>query len=227
MDRKYESVMMEDEFYDYGTGTADLDTGDIFSTKKSEMSYYDNFLLSDKSRDYMRKNKNQVGEIVMMTPIEYFNEMPNIFDGVSPSNQLYQTSKHTETLDTLKRVLQIHHKKFPIPFLNYSSYSGKSQEGRHRMYVAGELFGWDHKFPVLIINDAIDPELYTKWQRSGQFWDTNTVDEVDWSKVDSDPDEDPEYSSSEDDLEIDSDSDSFSDNDELISIDDTDVSSED
>lgn len=39
-------------------------------------------------------------------------------------------------------------RKFPLPYLNLAD---NAQEGRHRMAVAAELFGWNEKFPVLVV----------------------------------------------------------------------------
>ena len=38
-----------------------------------------------------------------------------------------------------------------LPYLNYAS---NEQEGRHRMYIAGELLGWNTPQPVLIVDYA-------------------------------------------------------------------------
>ena len=36
--------------------------------------------------------------------------------------------------------------------MTYINYAEKEQEGLHRMFVAGERFGWNTKFPVMIVN---------------------------------------------------------------------------
>ena len=50
-------------------------------------------------------------------------------------------------------------RKFPLPYLNIAT---KQQEGRHRMYVAGELFGWDTRFPVLVVQDKNNIRVKTE-----------------------------------------------------------------
>lgn len=54
------------------------------------------------------------------------------------------------TLDHLKQVLDVYKKRFPVAMI---SPDDGGQEGLHRMAVAGDKFGWDHKFPVLVVNN--------------------------------------------------------------------------
>jgi hypothetical protein len=54
-------------------------------------------------------------------------------------------------LEHLKQVLLTYKKKFPLPYIDYATHYTPSQEGLHRMMVAGDLFGWDKEFPVQII----------------------------------------------------------------------------
>lgn len=138
----------KEEFYDYQTGNVIDD--DIFDTSKSEMSYYTNFLNSE-DLAYMQRTKGVTGKIVQMSPNEYFDECAKIFN--KPAERLKQSAlADEETIEHLKLVLTKYKRKFPITMLNYSI-DNKGQEGRHRMVVAGELFGWDHKFPVLCVYD--------------------------------------------------------------------------
>ena len=81
---------------------------------------------------------------------EYFEECANLF-GNSIEAQKRQIAADTNVLDKLTQVIKKYHKRFPIPFINIKD---RTQEGRHRMYVLGELFGWDKKVPVLIIQDV-------------------------------------------------------------------------
>ena len=126
----------EEEFYDYKTG--DVVNDDIFDTTKSEMTYYTNFL-NPKDLEYMQKTKGVTGKIVQMSPNEYFDECAKIFN--KSAERLKQSAKaDEETIEHLKLVLTKYKRKFPITMLNYST-ENKGQEGRHRMVVAGELFG--------------------------------------------------------------------------------------
>ena len=50
-----------------------------------------------------------------------------------------------------------------MPYISRSN--GAQQEGLHRMYTAGELFGWDDtKYPVLVV-DWKDKELHAKTRK--------------------------------------------------------------
>jgi len=53
-----------------------------------------------------------------------------------------------DNLDYLKKVVSKYKRKMFMPYINYAK---RGQEGLHRMMVAGDLFGWDEKFPVLVI----------------------------------------------------------------------------
>ena len=88
-----------------------------------------------------------------MSPREYFQECAKIHNSTI-GREIAGTSHDTGIFDHLKDVLQIYKKTFPITFINYAQ---KTQEGRHRMYLVGELFGWDKKYPVMIV-DWADPE---------------------------------------------------------------------
>ena len=138
----------EENFYDYGTKA--FDGVNPFDTSKTGISFYNQFLTDPA---YMEDYKNLKHNIVMMTPEEYFEECAHIFNS-SKQKQIDQTGWDKNILSHLKEVLIKYKKTFPITFLNYAE---ESQEGRHRMYVVGELLGWDKKFPVMIINWA-DPK---------------------------------------------------------------------
>lgn len=135
----------EEQFYDYKTGN--VDGSDIFDSRHTGMSFYDQLITDPK---YMEERKNLKAEIVQMTPKQYFEGCAKIF-GSSYGSQVNQTQADKNNIEHLKQVIQKYNKKFPITFLNYAQ---NQQEGRHRMYVAGELFGWDTKFPVMIIRWA-------------------------------------------------------------------------
>lgn len=137
----------EEKFYDYKTQT--VNSSDIFDTSKTGMSYYDNFL-NDKDLKYMEKTRELTGRIEQLTPQEYFEEVAKIF-GTSVERQIQSAASDKTNIEHLKQVIQKYKRKFPLTYLNLAN---KQQEGRHRMYVAGELFGWDTKFPVLIVTEA-------------------------------------------------------------------------
>jgi len=111
------------------------------------MSYYRNFL-NPKDLEYMQKAKGVTGEIIQMTPNEYFQHCADIF-GTTKDYQI-DLVKNDRVINTLKKVITEYKKKLCIPMLNKAT---NQQEGRHRMYVLGDLFGWDKKFPVLVVTN--------------------------------------------------------------------------
>lgn len=115
-------------------------------------SYYNDFLNS-KDLEYMQAEKNRTGEIVMMTPDEYIQECADkVFNGrVDAEGLKYQRSlSRTESGGSLLEKYADDMKsgdKFPLCYINYADHN---QEGLHRMMAAGEAFGWDKKYPVLV-----------------------------------------------------------------------------
>lgn len=138
----------EEKFYDYRT--AEISGNDIFDKTTTGVSFYNQFLDS-KDSEYLLKKKNLRGEVVEMSPEEYYIECGKHGFGhpVSPESLKSQRASDNETIEHLKQVLTVYKKRFPMPFINYAE---NGQEGLHRMYVAGELLGWNSpKHPVLCI----------------------------------------------------------------------------
>lgn len=145
----------EEKFWDYGTGTINS-INDIFSTNKTGMSYYDQLIPGSKDAEYMQKNKNLIGKIEYLSPKEYFERCSkDIFNNISVSDLINQRQIDTKTLNDIKTLITKYKKQLPLTFLNYAA---KSQEGLHRMLVVAQLFGWDQKYPVLIV-DYADKDL--------------------------------------------------------------------
>ena len=134
----------EEKFWDYRTKEVDGDQ--YIDETRNEIGWVRDLLDDPK---YYEQRKGYTARIVEMTPEEYFQECAKIF-GNSVENQKRQTAADKTTLDHLTQVITKYKKRFPIPFINIKD---RTQEGRHRMYVLGELLGWDKKFPVLIIQD--------------------------------------------------------------------------
>lgn len=141
----------EKKFYDYGT--SNISGSDVFDTTTTGVSFYNQFLNSS-DIEYLRDKRNLVGKIVYMSPNEYYEECgKHGWDHyISPSKLKSQRAADKDVIDHLKQVLQVYKKRFPLPFINYAE---NGQEGLHRMYVVGELFGWDSpKHPVLCVRWA-------------------------------------------------------------------------
>lgn len=98
----------------------------------------------------MADQKNLKGEIVMMSPNEYYKDCATKVFSTTVSSLKKQRAVYPEgEIPELIDVIVVQKKKFPLPYINYAQ---QSQEGLHRMYALGELFGWDEKFPVLAVN---------------------------------------------------------------------------
>lgn len=73
-----------------------------------------------------------------MTPNEYFERSAKGFNSTF-SDQIRQIENDKEKLQYLRDVIFKYHRSFPMPYISDSN--GSNQEGRHRMYIAGELYG--------------------------------------------------------------------------------------
>ena len=141
----------------------------------TDTSYYNNFLNAN-DLAYMRKTKNRNGEIIMMTPNEYFKACANtIFGGkysVADLKRQRECSRFKDGKAFIDKYVEDMKSgdKFPLCFLNYADHS---QEGLHRMYAAGEAFGWDTKFPVLVvtINDQAWEDFVNLRREASKFED--------------------------------------------------------
>lgn len=155
------------EYYDYGTSAVSEDT--IIDTNTTGISFYNQFLNS-KEAQYMLEHENLKGEIVMMSPNEYYSECskyawPGKTIPVEKLKRERQMDK--DTLQHLKNVVQVYKRKLCMPMINYAD---PGQEGLHRMMVVGELLGWDHKVPVLTVRVA-DEERAEKEKQKRIEWD--------------------------------------------------------
>ena len=157
-------LLFEQDFYDYRTG--DVKGSDVVDLHRTGMSYYDDFLSNDvKTLDYLRNSKNLVGEVVMMSPNEYFQWSSDYgFPNSHPSVELLKKQRYADqkTIQHLKDVLTVAKKKFPMPMINKAD---TGQEGLHRMLVIGDMFGWDHKVPVLVVDWADKERAFAEQKR--------------------------------------------------------------
>ena len=99
-----------------------------------------------------------------MSPNEYYSLSAKILN-TTVDNLIADRASDKERIERLKAVILKDKKKFPMTFIDLAQ---GEQEGLHRMYVAGELFGWDTKFPVLVIrkNDPLKEELLLELNRN-------------------------------------------------------------
>ena len=142
LDRRGNRLNEDYDYFDYKT--EDIVDNKYIDATKSEMTYYQEYLDEPEETNKYHKTSSK---IVEMAPREYFEECAKIFDSTF-EKQYRQIELDSQVIDKLKTVVLNLKKKFPIVVLNYAE---NTQEGRHRMFVLGELFGWDEKYPVLII----------------------------------------------------------------------------
>lgn len=124
-----------------------------FDTTTTHMSYYDRFL-NDKDLKYMQRAKNLTGEIVMMSPKEYYQYATEIFDYRHDVEDLI-AQRSDSSLDEYVEAMK-QGDVFPLCLLNFAD---KTQEGLHRMLAAARAFGWNEEYPVLIVK-PYDEELW-------------------------------------------------------------------
>lgn len=147
----------------FATAEVDIDTSMFEGTPimpDTGMSLYNDFL-NKKDLEYRREAKNRDGEIVMMTPNEYYRECSEYgFGHFVPVDKLKSHRRaDSGSLDALKQRLE-NGKKFWLPVLNKAD---GSQEGLHRMMVLGDLYGWNSKkYPVLVVT-AYDQVKEDRW----------------------------------------------------------------
>ena len=154
----YNEAWLDDDqkFWDYRTSY--VDGQNIFDIKSTGVPDYD-YILDNPKRAETQLNKKI--KIVQMTPDEYYQICADkVFD--IPVDRLKRGRRNDkDVLNHLTDVIQKYNRRFPITYISYAEKGHPEQEGLHRMMVAGDLFGWDHKFPVLIIEWA-DEELAKK-----------------------------------------------------------------
>lgn len=135
----------ENDIVDFGTGKI-LVSGDIFDSK-THVPFYDQLFSNPK---YMADKYNLKGEIVMMSPTQYYKDCADkIFDNSSVESLKASRRASKQVLNNIRDIIFKYRTKVFLPYINYAE---KKQEGLHRMMVAGDEFGWDTKFPVLVIN---------------------------------------------------------------------------
>lgn len=144
------SIDPEGKYTDFGTGKV---TDDNIFDDRTHVSFYDQLFTNP---DYMAKEENLKGHIEMMSPREYYEECATkIFRNTSVEDLKRSRATDPRVLDEIREIIVKYKRQVFLPYLNYAE---QNQEGLHRMLIAAELFGWDHKFPVLIVEWA-DEEL--------------------------------------------------------------------
>ena len=143
------SIDPEGKYTDFGTGKV---TSDNIFDDKTHVPFYDQLFTNP---EQMAKDENLKGHIEMMSPKEYYEICATkIFPNSSVESLKRSRAADPRVLDEIRDIIVTYKRQVFLPYINYAQ---QNQEGLHRMLVAAELFGWDHKFPVLII-EWVDEE---------------------------------------------------------------------
>ena len=136
------------DMYDYHTGK--ITGNNIFDTTTTGVSFYNDLIPGSPDEQYYKKEKNLYGKIVNLTPQQYFEAcVKYAFPNSSVDKLKQERQRDTDSLETIKTVID-NGVQLPMTIVNIAQ---QTQEGLHRMYVVGEMFGWDsNSYPVLIID---------------------------------------------------------------------------
>lgn len=141
------------DMYDYHTGK--ITGNNIFDTSTTGVSFYNDLIPGSPDEQYYKKEKNLYGKIVNLTPQQYFEAcVKYAFPNSSVDKLKQERQRDTESLETIKTVID-NGVQLPMTIVNIAQ---QTQEGLHRMYVVGEMFGWNsNSYPVLVV-DYFDKE---------------------------------------------------------------------
>ena len=135
------------EFKDYGT--AEVEGGNVIDTTRASTFATQDILDHSDDAAY----EGIVYDIVDLTPIQYF-ELCGKVQKMDPEEMMEYIKSDERELSHIKDVILKYHKRLQMPFVSFSKMDEVSgQEGRHRMYALGEMYGWDKEFPVMVIQD--------------------------------------------------------------------------
>ena len=135
------------EFKDYGT--AEVDDKNVIDTHKASTFATQDLLDGSTDTAY----DNVCYTIINLTPTQYF-ELCGKVQEMSPEEIIRFIGMDERQIAHIKDVILKFNKRLPLPYVSFSSAEEVSgQEGRHRMYALGEMFGWDAEFPVMVIQD--------------------------------------------------------------------------
>ena len=135
------------EFKDYDT--AEIEGKNVIDTHKASTFATQDLLDGSTDAAY----DNVCYTIIDLTPTQYF-ELCGKVQEMSPEEIIRFIGMDERQIAHIKDVILKFNKRLPLPYVSFSSAEEVSgQEGRHRMYALGEMFGWDADFPVMVIQD--------------------------------------------------------------------------
>ena len=123
------------EFKDYGT--AEVEGKNVIDTHKASTFATQDLLDGSTDAAY----DNVCYTIIDLTPAQYFELCGKVQD-MSPEEIIKFISMDERQIAHIKDVILKFNKRLPLPYVSFSSAEEVSgQEGRHRMYALGEMFG--------------------------------------------------------------------------------------
>ena len=123
------------EFKDYGT--AEVEGKNVIDTHKASTFATQDLLDGSADAAY----DNVCYTIIDLTPTQYFELCGKVQD-MSPEEIIKFISMDERQIAHIKDVILKFNKRLPLPYVSFSSVADVSgQEGRHRMYALGEMFG--------------------------------------------------------------------------------------
>ena len=141
------------QILDYGTRDL-VDINEPFDLSKTCNFYFNKYLYAPHN-DLCKTYYNSYGEIVEISPREYFDICLNRCYLKINSPTLEQLIKsRTYGITYYEKVLIEDKKTFPIPFIDMRSNQYYGQEGLHRMLALANLTSWNKKFPVLVVKKS-------------------------------------------------------------------------
>ena len=138
-----EKEILEKKYGDYNTQDVER-----YSDGKIKPNIFDTTQTGWEAKDREAQDKKN---IIMMTPNQYFELCEEGF-GVPAYEQIKNAKNDKVVMEYLTEVITKKGKKLQMPYIDMNN--PEKQEGRHRMAVAGELFGWNKSFPVLATNNS-------------------------------------------------------------------------
>ena len=123
------------EFKDYGT--AEVEGKNVIDTHKASTFATQDLLDGSTDAAY----DNVCYTIIDLTPTQYFELCGKVQD-MSPEEIIKFIGTDERQIAHIKDVILKFNKRLPLPYVSFSSAEEVSgQEGRHRMYALGEMFG--------------------------------------------------------------------------------------
>ena len=100
---------------------ASVDPKLVFNRNDTKVSFYNDFL-NPEGLKYMQGHKNRTGEVVMMSPDEYFRECAEKIFKISQKSLEGQRAANTGTIIEYTSAMK-RGDVFPLPYINYADKS--------------------------------------------------------------------------------------------------------